>query len=210
VEILLALAWAAPLLVFVVGARIWYPRYVLFTTVPFLALVGGSLAAIWSRAGGRVGRGLVALVLASVLVPGVRFQLGLLRDPASARLPPVDRWQYIEGWPSGYGWDQAHESLLEMMESKPPPHRVATERYHWTLKASFVGRPDVHVKPFDLWRPPELLRAAGWVGRGGGWLVTSKPVGADRPPGLELDHVAGFTKPGRRMSVHVYRLRPTP
>jgi hypothetical protein len=93
------------------------------------------------------------------------------------------------------------------MAGEPLPHRVATEPYHWTLKASFLGQRGVAVKAFDVWSSPELLRAAQWAGDGGGWLVVSKPVASDRPRGLELTHLAGFTKPGRRASVHVYRLR---
>ena len=129
----------------------------------------------------------------------------MLQDPSSARLPRVDRWQYVEGWPSGYGWAEAHEFLLDEMTGEPPPHRVATEPYHWTLKASFLGKRGVRVKAFDVWSSSELVRAAEWTGPGGGWLVVSKPVVPDGS--LELTHLAGFTKPGRQGSVHVYRLR---
>ena len=207
VEILLVFAWSFPLITFVFGARVWYPRYILLTTVPFLALVGGGLAEVWLRARGGVGRALAVLLFTGTLLPGILFQRDLLKEPASARLPHVDRWQYVEGWPSGYGWAEAHEFLVDEMAGEPLPHRVATEPYHWTLKASFLGQRGVAVKAFDVWSSPELLRAAQWAGDGGGWLVVSKPVASDRPRGLELTHLAGFTKPGRRASVHVYRLR---
>ena len=36
--------------------------------------------------------------------------------------------------------------------------------------------------------------------------MTSRPVGPGRAHGLELTHVAGFTKPGRQGTVNVYRM----
>ena len=204
-EILLVFAWAFPLVAFVLGVRVWYPRYVLFAAVPFLALVGGALGEAWSRARGRAGRASLVLVVAGSLVPGALFLQALLQDPSSVRLPQLDRWQYVEGWPSGYGWAEAHEFLLDEVAGEALPHRVATEPYHWTLKASFLGQRGVTVKAFDVWKSSELVRAADWTGGGGGWLVVSKPVVPDEA--LELTHLAGFTKPGRQGSVHVYRLR---
>jgi hypothetical protein len=43
------------------------------------------------------------LFLAAVLVPALRFDLALWTDPARAPLPALDRFQYVTGWPSGYG-----------------------------------------------------------------------------------------------------------
>lgn len=203
----LVVAWALPLAVFVLLAGVWYPRYVLFTTGPFLALAGGSLGEAWAHARGRAARGAVLVVVAAALGPGIAFFVGLARDPASVPLPRVDRWQYVEGWPSGYGWAESY-GFLERARGQPDSAmRIATERYHWTLKAYFVGQAGVVVKPFDVWTPSGLARAASWVGREPGWLVVSKPVSSDRPPGLDLRHAASFTKPGRRGSVHVYQLR---
>jgi hypothetical protein len=200
---LLVFAWAFPLTVFVVGARLWYPRYILFATVPLVALVGGGVGELWSHARGGATRGAALVLCAVLLVPSLVFDWRLLADPSSARLPGVDRWQYVEGWPSGYGWAGAHDFLVDALGSQAGPHRIATERYHWTLEASFVDRPDVRVKAFDVGHPAELARAAE---AGYRWLVVSRPVGPERPPGLELTHVAGFTKPGREGTVNVYRM----
>jgi len=206
VELLLLVSWALPLAVLVFVAGVWYPRYVLFTTGPFLALAGGGLGELWRRARGRGARAVVLALVVGVLAPGLVFQFGLARDPSSVRLPAIDRWQYVEGWPSGYGWAESHDFLLRE-GGNDAGLRIATEQYHWTLKAYFAGRPAVVVKAFDVWNSAGLARAAAWIGPEPGWLVVSKPVPSDHPPGLELTHVAGFTKPGRKGAVHVYRLR---
>jgi hypothetical protein len=38
-----------------------------------------------------------------VAAPSFRVVVPLLRDARVAPLPRIDRWQYVEGWPSGYG-----------------------------------------------------------------------------------------------------------
>jgi hypothetical protein len=83
---------------------------------------------------------------------------------------------------------------------------VVTERQHWTLKAYFIGRPDVAVKGFRSRKPPAIEKALNWVGEGRGWLVTSGPVPPRLPPGLVLRHAGGFTKPGRAGAVNVYEI----
>jgi Flp pilus assembly protein TadD len=48
-----------------------------------------------------LGFGLLALLAAA----GVPAGLALLRDPASAPMVGIDRWQYVQDWPSGYRLD---------------------------------------------------------------------------------------------------------
>ena len=48
---------------------------------------------------------------------------------ASAPLPPVDRWQYVEGWPSGYGWRESVELLEREKGEGGRPLRVVTTSY---------------------------------------------------------------------------------
>jgi hypothetical protein len=206
VELLLVFAWTFPLAVFVLGAAVWYPRYVVFATVPFLVLAAGLLAEMQSRARGRVARAGALAVTAAVFVPAVGWDARLLREPSSARLPEVDRWQYVEGWASGYGWRESHELLARERDASGRPLRVVTERLHWTLKAYFIGDRNVTVKGFDYDDPSWAERARTWVGTGQGWLVTSGPAPPDPPPGFALRHAAAFTKPGGGRAVTVYRL----
>jgi hypothetical protein len=145
-------------------------------------------------------------VTAAVFVPAIAFDARLLREPSSARLPAIDRWQYVEGWPSGYGWRESHELLAREEDESGRPLRVVTERLHWTLKAYFIGDPNVTVKGFDFDDPTWAEKAGTWVGSGQGWLVTSGPSPPDPPPGFALRPAAAFTKPGGGMTVTVYRL----
>jgi 4-amino-4-deoxy-L-arabinose transferase-like glycosyltransferase len=105
----LALLAVGPTVAFVAVSGIWYPRYLLFTTVPLLPLSAwGFVRAIdlvRERARLRTGpaAGLAVAALALVLAPAARFDLALWTDPVGAPLPTIERFQYVTGWPSGYG-----------------------------------------------------------------------------------------------------------
>jgi hypothetical protein len=98
---------ALPVLGFAAVGDIWFPRYLVFLTGPFVALaavgadaLAAALARRWPGGAGRAGA-VAGLVLA--LLPSARLDLELLRDPARAALVDLDRFQYVTGWPSGYG-----------------------------------------------------------------------------------------------------------
>ena len=107
--LLLALCAAGPAVALVAVSEIWYPRYLLFTTVALLPLSAWGFVALADRLGRHVPasrpvRGaLVAAGLVLVLLPALRFDRALWSDPAQAPLPALDRFQYVTGWPSGYG-----------------------------------------------------------------------------------------------------------
>ncbi|HUG55077.1 MAG TPA: glycosyltransferase family 39 protein [Vicinamibacteria bacterium] len=107
--LLLAVLAVVPTLAFVAVSEIWYPRYLLFTTVPLLPLAAGGFVslvdALASRArlGPRGTGALTAAALVLALLPALRFDARLWTDPAGAPLPGFDRFQYVTGWPSGYG-----------------------------------------------------------------------------------------------------------
>ena len=105
----LALLAVGPTVAFVSVSGIWYPRYLLFTTVPLLPLsAGGFVGAIdLVRKRGRLSTGpaagLAVAALALVLAPAALFDLALWTDPPRAPFPAIERFQYVTGWPSGYG-----------------------------------------------------------------------------------------------------------
>jgi hypothetical protein len=94
-----------PLLAFASVGDIWFPRYLVFLTGPFLALAAGGAVGLayalvrrWPRARAAGWAGLVV-----ALTPAAVLDARLLVDPARAKLVDLDRLQYVTGWPSGYG-----------------------------------------------------------------------------------------------------------
>lgn len=81
---------------------------------PFAAILAGSglawLSARWRPAW---------LVMAAVLTfaPGGIFLWQGWTDPTTLRLPDTDRWQYITGWPSGYGFREIADDMIARGEA---------------------------------------------------------------------------------------------
>jgi hypothetical protein len=88
---------------------IWYPRYLLFTTVPLLPLAAGGFVGLVDAVKRRahLGRAPAAVLatglLVAALLPALRFDHAVWTDPVSAPFPALDRFQFVTGWPSGYG-----------------------------------------------------------------------------------------------------------
>jgi 4-amino-4-deoxy-L-arabinose transferase-like glycosyltransferase len=147
-------AWRAALLVTVVlvslglvlvAATFPYPRY-LIAAMPEVAVLGAAGVV-------HIGRQLEHLRLrrsvATALVAGAaialpsELTLQVLDDPATARYPSVDYWQYVSGWPAGTGLNGISQALVRAPGARVdiatdwvPPYNLATK----------LGDPVVRVK----------------------------------------------------------------
>ncbi len=107
---------AVPMLCIGSFANSWYPRYLLFTLPPLIiAAVSG-----WRCLVSRIPR--FRRLLAGILLAACVGFLGhqsvlLILDPPNANWSALDRFQYVEGWGSGYGYPQAARFLLESTEA---------------------------------------------------------------------------------------------
>src|SRR5262249_6346852 len=98
-------------LAIVLSARVWYARYLLFATVPAVVLAASALIAGVRRLPPAFRRTGLAAGLGLVVAPGLAAEATMLVDPGTAAIPDSDRFQYIEGWPAGYGTREAADYL---------------------------------------------------------------------------------------------------
>ena len=110
-----------PLAAYLAVSSLWFPRYLVFLTPPLAILAGAALAAL-----ARQPRALVA-TLALVLLPSLRFDWFLWTEPAKAPLPEVERFQFVNGWPSGYGTRDTLAFLREQAERRRGGVRVVLQ-----------------------------------------------------------------------------------
>jgi hypothetical protein len=123
-----ALLVAVPIVALAAVGDIWFPRYLVFLAAPFVALAARGAEALLStierRGTGARASALAGLVL--LLFPALRFDLQLLRDPARAGLVEEDRFQYVMGWPSGYGVRETIEFVRAERDRHPDGITVVT------------------------------------------------------------------------------------
>jgi Dolichyl-phosphate-mannose-protein mannosyltransferase len=171
----------------------WSPRYFLPSLLP-LAMVTGVVTAGWigsaAAAAGRrsrrpgdwkaVGGGMVVvLLLAGSAYCWARADVLMSRAPLSLQLPEVDRGQYLDEWPAGYGLEQVARVLDQRARSSGQRVLVFGGGFgaHGWWALPLLAKPgDVSVRDSFTATVPELTRAAAEAGKQPTFLLLEPPV----------------------------------
>ena len=194
------------------------PRYFLFAVSPVLPCVAWSIERV-SRATqlllrrasilcnrplllSRAGPAVCVLLLAALSAQAARFDYYVLADPSQAPLPPVDRWQYVQGWPAGYGipeavlWLRDRATQEDLAVITDPRASIPLDGLRMYLHDS----PQITIRGANLAEPlpaPPLGTQT--------FVVVDTARYADFAllnPGLDL--VARFPKPGGQSAIDIY------
>lgn len=212
----LAAAGLVPMLLIGLAAHFWYPRYLLFTLPPLtVAGVYGwhSVLPRFARFARPIGVALIALCAALM---GRQAAL-LITDPAAAHWSPVDRFQYVEGWGSGYGYPEAAEYLLRASTAARRVYALDGHSAYqlrsylpaeWSERVAtiFYGRDGSPLTSAQA-RFDELRRDAPV------WIIISPQLlhqymdssfGSGNAARIRVTQVAVFDKPGTRAQLAIY------
>jgi len=190
------LPWLGLLLI----AREWSSRYLLFS-IPVLLIgaVGG-----W------------ALVLRNQWVKGFLLAIPLLYfahqsallvlNPPAARWSESDRWAYISGWPSGYGYVEAARYLCSS-GSTLPVHALEVGTA-MQLALSLPSECQIEVRQLHVVDgrpiPPEERRVL-FLENCPALLITPDALDPSDELQAHVQYIAGFEKPGSQAQVTLYR-----
>jgi 4-amino-4-deoxy-L-arabinose transferase-like glycosyltransferase len=207
---------AAPMLCIGLLAAFWFPRYLLFTLPPLIvAAVSG-----WRSLTQRTGRFRqpVLFVILSVGAGFMGYQSALIVfNPAAARWSPVDRFQYFEGWSSGYGYSEAAKFALEAPD---PPLMIYSLDGHsayqvltylpaaWKSRVSpiFYGQDGKALNNEDARLANLFSRTPAWIIISDQllqWYLDSSFGGINRDQ-IDLRQIASFDKPGSHSRLAIY------
>ena len=212
--LLLGVLVATPVLAFAAISTLWFPRYLVFVTVPALLLAARGLVLLAKS----VPRSAQVLLLVGALAPALLFDRDILLAPARAALPDIDRTQFILGWMSGYGTEDTVAFVREELQH----HRggltvvahVHSRRTTWlALGLEFAREPRVDLRDLDITQAQNLDLLAAWAHARPTLLVVS-PVGPARarPEPMTWAHLGSLVlrtyKPDGALCDEVYRLDP--
>jgi 4-amino-4-deoxy-L-arabinose transferase-like glycosyltransferase len=147
-----------PTVYILLAGDVWYSRYLLPMIPLLVVLAARTLANLASLIARSTRLGHCKVWLASlcllVLLPSLAFDYQLITDPSHTPFTPVDRWQYITGWPSGYGLAEA-VTWLQQEAAKKGPLVVITSIYSGPTQEGFrlyLGNdePDIRLLSVDL------------------------------------------------------------
>jgi len=112
-----------PIVVSVIFAKLSYPRHFLFAVWPILLLAAVTVNKLTKLISGQL-KYLIILVLFVIVIGAFKTDLNLLFNTSKASLPSIERWQFFEGEPSGYGL----ENLYDFFDVKKEKILVFTDR----------------------------------------------------------------------------------
>ena len=124
--ILILLSWITlPIGFEILTAKIYIPRYFLFTFTPFCLIVAYGWQEILIKLKTKL---LAILFIIMTILPSLYLDGQLLFSPLTARLPQIERWQYVDGWPAGYGLKSLVTFLKENYLDKGKDLLIITEK----------------------------------------------------------------------------------
>ena len=229
--LLLALLALYPLLAFSAGLSWRMPRYLLPAAVPLLVLAAGAADRLATRLAAwaaeatreRTRAWLSTAIAVLVLLPALRLDRALWTDPARAAMPAPDRFQYVLGWPSGYGVRDTERLVREELARHPQGLTVVVHanRFQnlrttpYALALAFAREPRVRLEDWNFADPTAIGALQRWAAAGPGLLVVPRAdPNAPAPDPLAWSHlatlVARTTKPDGSACDDVYRLCPAP
>lgn len=99
---------SAPLMIEIVIAEIFFPRYFLISVGGFLVI----LALYLEKLSRKIHWTHFAVALLVLLMPPLTKSIQYVQDPLQTTLPQIEQWQYISGWPAGYGVAETANFLM--------------------------------------------------------------------------------------------------
>jgi len=209
---------AVPMLGIGLLAAFWFPRYLLFTLPPLIVASASGWRGLALRAG-RFRHAVQFGVLAVCVGFMGRQSALIILEPAAARWSPLDRFQYFEGWPSGYGYPEAAKFVLDTPGAPSTIYSLDGHSAYQLLTylpAAWIGR----VKPVFYGRDGEVLRSEdarleNLLGRMPVWIIVSEQLlqgyldssfGRISNHQINLRGIAAFDKPGSRSRLAIYEV----
>ena len=211
---------ALPMLSIGLLTQFWFSRYLLFTLPPLIvaAVDGWRSLAVHLHLGrlrGPFEWGALALCLGFILPQTVRLVL----DPVAANWSRLDRYQYLEGTGSGYGYPEAARFILA---TRAAPSVVYALDGHSAYQLRNYLPPAWNARVTPIYYAPdgkELLgeeaRFENLSTRAPAWLIVPQPLlsrllvtsfGEANATRVGLRQLALFDKPGQQTQLALYEI----
>lgn len=153
-RIVLLLYWLLPFVALANFAKVLYPRFVMFMTIPLYLLAADFIIRYYAK----IKRPLLMSVLALIVfVPSIVVSYKIITDPLHAPIPKSDRLQYIDDWPSGWGVPEVVSYLR--VQSQFQAISVFTEGtfglFPYALEIYLVDNKNISIQ--GIWPLPEMF-----------------------------------------------------
>ncbi len=181
-------------------------RFALPYVALLVLLMAAGAATLWKRVAqlGASIRITVVVIGIMALIPSIQFMRNTFGNPEVLELPRRDAWEYIRGWPSGYGFRE----IATQFNASGLPLQLLTFDLGGQQRISAYLPPGSPLTP--VWKPPEEF-SAGLVKTEVGTrslLVLDHPKDDDDLAALNLDlqPLQTYARPGGESWLTIYKL----
>lgn len=203
-------------------AKVLYPRYLLFFTPPILLIMAYGIHELLSqtekfRLAKTYQHVLTGLILTVLFAQSLAFSYNILFNPPQAPFPLQDKMQYVEDWPSGYGFEEIYQIVRNAYDEKGKL-AIGTEGTFGLMPAAFeikfydeIYRKKVGDNLFIVGQwpmeviPQRLVELA--VDRPAYFLIYQNERD-DIEERFPLELVKKIEKPGGKTSMRLYKIIP--
>lgn len=224
-----------PVMVLLFMGKILFARYLVFTIPAALVIVsvsmiksGEKLEELFKRF---LGKSLLTKgIMVIILLPMLLLDYNIAANPVKAGFIEEDRFQYVSGWPSGYGISETVQFLKEKAKEKPVSLFLTTiwgnpndaliiylrnepniniYEAHWWYKSPIVPGNVKYAKIGKSKYLREVAQTLDFGNLGETYFVTDSnkiPSNEFLLKNRNFYKVASFYKPGEKYSVDIYKL----
>lgn len=151
---LLYLWWALPFGALANFAKILYPRFILFMTIPLIIVAAESFVELRDA----VKRPILGMLFFLILLaPSIWVTYAIVADPIRAPIPISDQNQYMNDWPAGGGVPEVVAFLREqVMHGKVNVYTEGTfGLMPYSIEIYLVDNPNIKIK--GIWPLPMVI-----------------------------------------------------
>ena len=224
-----------PVIVLILIGQILFSRYIVFSIPPALVIASISMLYFREKSGEKFnkikGNKLLANgVIALFFIPMILLDYGVIMHPVKADFIEQDHFQYVSGWPSGYGIKETVEYLKGKAKEKPLTLFLTTIWGHPndSLTLYLKNEPNIKIYEAHWWYKSPIVPGNvnyAQIGKSKYLREVTETINfrelketyfvtdSNKSPGKEFlmtnrnfYKVATFYKPGKKYSVDIYKL----
>ena len=204
---------------------VMFPRYFVWTTGPWVVLTAATVVQLSKVTARRMKLGRIALAtvttiyLVLVCMPAIWLDYEVIANIPAARLPEMDRFQYIEGWPSGYGVEEAARFFEAEAERLPEGLMVICSEYggnsYAGLRILLRRERKIRIDHLLARGEAEFARLERWAAERPVYVVFERPPLSWWAPESQPDvtrlatianRIRAYAKPAGKCTIDIYRV----
>jgi 4-amino-4-deoxy-L-arabinose transferase-like glycosyltransferase len=188
-----------PFVIVVFLSKVLFPRYIIFFATFLLIPAAYLIKNIKNKL-------LLGVIIVTYIISVGYYDFTIIADYAKIPFPPVDRGQYLEGWPAGWGMKEIID--IARAESKNKPVLVIAEG-NFGLAADvldvFLKKDDtISIKGYWPLDKPQLIENQPELDTKTVYIVLAHKF--DYPSDWPMKLIKKYEKPGNQSVTYLYEL----